>query len=61
MFATKFHRQSDDYKICVVMVGLPARGKSLIAGKGTLSESLLRRLHRPSYTIAAAKMTGKKC
>jgi len=26
--------QSDDSKICVVMVGLPARGKSLIAGKG---------------------------
>ncbi|EEH35739.2 fructose-2,6-bisphosphatase [Paracoccidioides lutzii Pb01] len=25
--------QNDDYKICVVMVGLPARGKSLIAGK----------------------------
>lgn len=27
--------QDDDNKICVVMVGLPARGKSLIAGKGT--------------------------
>lgn len=27
--------QPDDTKICVVMVGLPARGKSLIAGKGT--------------------------
>lgn len=26
--------QSDDARICVVMVGLPARGKSLIAGKG---------------------------
>lgn len=26
--------QSDDTRICVVMVGLPARGKSLIAGKG---------------------------
>ena len=26
--------QSDDTKICVVMVGLPARGKSLIAQKG---------------------------
>ncbi|OJJ47072.1 hypothetical protein ASPZODRAFT_1891824 [Penicilliopsis zonata CBS 506.65] len=25
--------QSDDTKVCVVMVGLPARGKSLIAGK----------------------------
>lgn len=30
----KFGIQSDDSKICVVMVGLPARGKSLIAGKG---------------------------
>lgn len=29
--------QSDDSKICVVMVGLPARGKSLIAGKGMLT------------------------
>lgn len=32
----RFGIQSDDSKICVVMVGLPARGKSLIAGKGTL-------------------------
>lgn len=30
----QFGIQSDDSKICVVMVGLPARGKSLIAGKG---------------------------
>jgi 6-phosphofructo-2-kinase/fructose-2,6-biphosphatase 2 len=30
----RFGVQSDDTKICVVMVGLPARGKSLIAGKG---------------------------
>ena len=30
----RFGIQSDDSKICVVMVGLPARGKSLIAGKG---------------------------
>lgn len=30
----RFGFQSDDSKICVVMVGLPARGKSLIAGKG---------------------------
>jgi 6-phosphofructo-2-kinase/fructose-2,6-biphosphatase 2 len=28
-----FVASSDDSKICVVMVGLPARGKSLIAGK----------------------------
>lgn len=26
--------QNDESKVCVVMVGLPARGKSLIAGKG---------------------------
>jgi 6-phosphofructo-2-kinase len=32
--------QVEDTKICVVMVGLPARGKSLIAGKGVLSPSL---------------------
>jgi hypothetical protein len=32
--------KSDESKICVVMVGLPARGKSLIAGKGmSLRES----------------------
>lgn len=34
MSAVNFATQSDDSKICVVMVGLPARGKSLIAGKG---------------------------
>ncbi|KKK14836.1 hypothetical protein AOCH_004938 [Aspergillus ochraceoroseus] len=28
-----FFASSDDSKVCVVMVGLPARGKSLIAGK----------------------------
>jgi hypothetical protein len=33
--------QSDDVKICVVMVGLPARGKSLIAGKGRSPSSHL--------------------
>lgn len=27
--------QAEDTKICVVMVGLPARGKSYIAQKGT--------------------------
>ena len=32
--ANKFRHQNDDARICVVMVGLPARGKSLIAGKG---------------------------
>lgn len=34
MAAIDIAMQSDDSKICVVMVGLPARGKSLIAGKG---------------------------
>ena len=29
--------QVEDIRICVVMVGLPARGKSLIAGKGNNS------------------------
>lgn len=28
--------QVEETRICVVMVGLPARGKSLIAQKGTL-------------------------
>ena len=35
---TNKKQQNDDAKICVVMVGLPARGKSLIAGKGRASE-----------------------
>ncbi|QSS61128.1 fructose-2,6-bisphosphatase [Histoplasma capsulatum] len=30
---SSWSRMSDDSRICVVMVGLPARGKSLIAGK----------------------------
>lgn len=29
--------QAEDTRICVVMVGLPARGKSLIAQKGWFS------------------------
>jgi len=29
--------QAEDARICVVMVGLPARGKSLIASKGTVT------------------------
>jgi 6-phosphofructo-2-kinase/fructose-2,6-biphosphatase 2 len=29
--------QAEETRICVVMVGLPARGKSLIAQKGRLS------------------------
>lgn len=30
--------QVEDTRICVVMVGLPARGKSLIAQKGTFCD-----------------------
>lgn len=53
MFATKFGLQSDDYKICVVMVGLPARGKSLIAGKGEMTLRSLDHflLHRSSSNL----------
>lgn len=36
--------QAEDTRICVVMVGLPARGKSLIAQKGKAALSLLRHL-----------------
>lgn len=32
--------QVEDTKICVVMVGLPARGKSFIAQKGTKRSQL---------------------
>jgi len=32
--------QVEDTRICVVMVGLPARGKSLIAQKGDNSHSI---------------------
>ena len=35
--------QVEDTRICVVMVGLPARGKSLIAQKGRYSD--LRTVH----------------
>lgn len=31
--------QAEDTKICVVMVGLPARGKSYIAQIGTLANA----------------------
>jgi len=32
--------QADEIRICVVMVGLPARGKSLIASKGEFLTSV---------------------
>lgn len=34
--------QVEDIRICVIMVGLPARGKSLIAQKGTVSREHAR-------------------
>lgn len=34
-WASSNKRQVEDTQICVVMVGLPARGKSLIAQKST--------------------------
>ena len=34
--------QVENTKICVVMVGLPARGKSLIAQKGELYSAMSR-------------------
>ena len=37
--------QVEDTQICVVMVGLPARGKSLIAQKGTNLYISKRRVH----------------
>ena len=36
--------QAEDTRICVVMVGLPARGKSLIAQKGTIETSAEEKL-----------------
>lgn len=36
--------QAQETRICVVMVGLPARGKSLIAQKGNLNLNSLARL-----------------
>lgn len=49
--------QAEDTKVCVVMVGLPARGKSFIAQKGaSLSSPLLPRpltgLLRPTGSTA---------
>lgn len=51
--------QVEDTQICVVMVGLPARGKSLIAQKGT---SILQcyfktlQLIQPLYSSALPQM-----
>lgn len=33
--------QAEDTRICVIMVGLPARGKSLIAQKGIFAQAPL--------------------
>jgi len=40
--------QPSDFKLCVAMVGLPARGKSFIAQKG---ESLLAPLSDPLLRV----------
>lgn len=37
--------QADETRICVVMVGLPARGKSLIASKSNAMSNLAREQH----------------
>lgn len=54
----RFGMQSDDSKICVVMVGLPARGKSLIAGKGmflsVLSKQQLTLFQRCAISLGLA-------
>jgi len=42
--------QVEDMRICVVMVGLPARGKSYIAQKGELH---ILSLHPNHYAIGA--------
>lgn len=44
--------QAEDTRICVVMVGLPARGKSLIAQKGMLHlDQSLQSSHYSSDSI----------
>src|ERR1700761_2103112 len=48
--------QADDTRICVVMVGLPARGKSLIAQKGNLP---MPPLHLPTCPSAFRQMRAK--
>jgi hypothetical protein len=41
--------QVEDTQICVVMVGLPARGKSLIAQKGTYDAMSLQVVNSLAY------------
>ena len=45
--------QVEDTRICVVMVGLPARGKSLIAQKGTSKPRLTK------STMLSVSCSGK--
>lgn len=44
--------QVEDTRICVVMVGLPARGKSYIAQKGKYSDCFLSLSLCPSFSAA---------
>lgn len=46
------NKKNDDAKICVVMVGLPARGKSLIAGKGKIifDSTMFTRVNDRAYS-----------
>lgn len=48
--------QVEDTQICVVMVGLPARGKSLIAQKGGLMTFLL--VFDPAFDSTAGITLG---
>lgn len=48
-------KKNDDAKICVVMVGLPARGKSLIAGKGKIIFDTTNVLHELTTGPAALR------
>ena len=41
--------QVEDTQICVVMVGLPARGKSLIAQKGIVLQAADSYLHSQTH------------
>lgn len=51
-------KKNDDAKICVVMVGLPARGKSLIAGKGKVVfvTAMFTRVNNRAYSATLSLM-----
>lgn len=58
MAPANIYLQSDDSKICVVMVGLPARGKSLIAGKGELNDPVENRIATNRNSHALPRLGG---